>query len=71
MRGNGEGSGGGENKTYQIEVIAILEAVVKLHNPLSATWRRYECSGLQDIALGTYVTFLSLAQHVRLTELTK
>lgn len=55
--------------TDQIQMIAILERVVHLDNPLSASGRYNQRSGPENIALGPNMPLLTFAEHVRLPQL--
>ena len=54
---------------HQIEVVAILEAVVKPDDPVCAPWRADERGGLKQVAFRANVSFLALTQHIDLAQL--
>lgn len=54
---------------HQIEVVAILEAVVKPDDPVCAPWRTNERGGLKQVAFRPNVAFLALTQHIDLSQL--
>ena len=45
---------------HQIEVVAILEAVVKPDDPVCAPWGANERGGLKQVAFRANVSFLAL-----------
>ena len=54
---------------HQIEVVAILEAIVKPDDPVCAPWRANERGGLKQVAFRANVSFLALTQHIDLPQL--
>jgi hypothetical protein len=51
-------------KTDKVQVIAVLKAIVQPHDPLGSTGGIYQRCGLEDISLGSNMTFLTFAQHI-------
>jgi len=58
-----------EGNTDQIEVVAILEAVEKPHNPLCPAGGMNQRSGFEKITFSADMSLLSFPQHIGLTQL--
>lgn len=54
---------------YQVQVVPVLKTVEQLDYPLGPTRTVDKGSCLQDVALGPYMSLLTLSQHVHFTKL--